>query len=66
MTDDMWTPYKHLYKVVDSFLSSKTNETSISNLDYKLRKHKQNFLNLLRNPVSTKTEQYKKIQLLIK
>ncbi|XP_037026300.1 nuclear pore complex protein Nup205 [Bradysia coprophila] len=45
--DDLWTPCKHLNKVVDSFLSGKATE--ISTLELTLRKFKQNFINLLKN-----------------
>lgn len=48
--DDLWTPYKHLNKVVDSFLGGKATENSTFELT--LRKFKQNFINLLKNSVS--------------
>lgn len=48
--DDLWTPYKHLNKVVESFLSGKATENSTFELT--LRKFKQNFINLLKNSVS--------------
>ncbi|EAT37498.1 AAEL010526-PA [Aedes aegypti] len=45
--DDMWTPFKHLFNSIESFLAASGSGAS---LDALLRKHKQNFTTLLRNP----------------
>lgn len=50
MPEDMWTPYKYLYNVVEKSLN-KPSKTSLSQLEVVLRKHTQNFINILRNPV---------------
>lgn len=49
----MWTPFKHLQNVVESYLASNNGEANLSDLEVILRKHKQNFTTLLRNPVRT-------------
>lgn len=53
-TEDLWTPYKELAAVVENYL---TNEGSgapyaVHTFESVLRKHKQTFLSLLKNPVS--------------
>ncbi|XP_019530030.3 nuclear pore complex protein Nup205 [Aedes albopictus] len=57
--DDMWTPFKHLFNSIESFLSAPSGggggggqqqEQNVASLDALLRKHKQNFTTLLRNP----------------
>lgn len=45
----MWTPYKHLQKVVESNLSGQSQD--IAALEMILRKNKPNFINLLKNSV---------------
>lgn len=51
VTEDMWTPYKHLYSVFRQAMSSPSGVTS--DLELCLKKYKQNFTNFLRNPVSS-------------
>ncbi|XP_052747538.1 nuclear pore complex protein Nup205 [Bicyclus anynana] len=51
-TEDLWTPYKELAAVVESYL---TNESSgapyaVHTFESVLRRHKQTFLSLLKNP----------------
>ncbi|XP_020811947.1 nuclear pore complex protein Nup205 [Drosophila serrata] len=48
VTEDMWTPYKHLYSVFRQTMSTQSGVTS--DLELCLKKHKQNFTNFLRNP----------------
>ncbi|XP_058819266.1 nuclear pore complex protein Nup205 [Topomyia yanbarensis] len=53
--DDMWTPFKHLFNSIEAFLLPSTpagqqQEQNVACLDALLRKHKQNFTTLLRNP----------------
>ena len=48
--DDTWTPFKHLLSTLESYLQSNTQEKNVGNLDTLLRKHKQNFTTLLKNP----------------
>ncbi|XP_055616153.1 nuclear pore complex protein Nup205 [Toxorhynchites rutilus septentrionalis] len=53
--DDMWTPFKHLFNSIEVFLAPATGgaqqqEQNVASLDVLLRKHKQNFTSLLRNP----------------
>lgn len=45
----MWTPYKHLQKVVESNLGGQSQD--LATLEMMLRKHKPNFINLLKNSV---------------
>ncbi|XP_075154690.1 nuclear pore complex protein Nup205 [Haematobia irritans] len=47
--DDMWSPFKQLYKVIEQTIVN-PNEAAISNLEVYLKRHKQIFVNLLRNP----------------
>ncbi|XP_045761560.1 nuclear pore complex protein Nup205 [Maniola jurtina] len=51
-TEDLWTPYRELAAVVESYL---TNESSgapyaVHTFESVLRRHKQTFLSLLKNP----------------
>lgn len=48
--EDMWTPYKHLHSVIEKSVVHST-KSSLSQLEVVLRKHKQNFSTILRNPV---------------
>lgn len=49
----MWTPFKQLLNVVETYLSPGKQRTSnVADLEVTLRKHKQNFTTLLKNPVS--------------
>lgn len=47
--EDMWTPYKHLHSVIEKSVVHST-KSSLSQLEIVLRKHKQNFSTILRNP----------------
>ncbi|XP_055844433.1 nuclear pore complex protein Nup205 [Episyrphus balteatus] len=49
MPEDMWTPYKHLYKVIENSIAN-PSKLIIPELESVLRKHKQNFTSILRNP----------------
>lgn len=46
---DMWTPYKELQSVVDSIVTRSMTDP-LKDLDNYLQKHKQNYINLLKNP----------------
>ncbi|XP_022232399.2 nuclear pore complex protein Nup205 [Drosophila obscura] len=48
MTEDMWTPYKHLYGTMQQAISQPKD--LIGELEQCLKKYKQNFSNFLRNP----------------
>lgn len=48
--DDMWTPFKHLHKVVETYLLGRAPEGTISSLELILQKHRTDFVNILRNP----------------
>lgn len=50
--DDMWTPYKQLQKVVETYLTGRAPEGSISNLELVLQKHKPDLINVLKNSVN--------------
>lgn len=50
--DDMWTPFKQLQRIVETFLSNRAPEGSLANLELLLQKHKPDFINLLRNSVN--------------
>lgn len=45
----MWTPYKHLQKVVESNLAGQSQD--LATLEMMLRKNKPSFINLLKNSV---------------
>lgn len=47
----MWTPFKQLFGVIETFLQTPGQEHNVANLSIILRKHKQNFTTLLKNPV---------------
>lgn len=46
---DMWTPYKELQSVVEGIVT-KSMTDPLKDLDNYLQRHKQNFINLLKNP----------------
>lgn len=51
--DDLWTPYKCLLNNVETYLLPSTDQADTTHavaLEALLRKHKQNFLSLLKNP----------------
>lgn len=56
MPDDMWTPFKQLQRVVETYLSRRAPDGSIANLELTLQKHKPDFINLLKNSVSKNVE----------
>uniref|UniRef100_A0A1B0A9W8 Nuclear pore complex protein Nup205 n=1 Tax=Glossina pallidipes TaxID=7398 RepID=A0A1B0A9W8_GLOPL len=47
--DDMWSPYKQLYKVIEHTFANPT-EQAISNFENCLKRHKQTLSSILRNP----------------
>lgn len=51
-TEDMWTPYKELYKSIEFNLARELPVPSVE-FEALLRKYKQNFYNLLQNSVSS-------------
>lgn len=50
-SEDMWTPYKELQRIVESAVSHPDDDRS-RGLEEALRNHKQNFITLFANPVS--------------
>lgn len=50
--DDMWTPFKQLQRVVETYLSKRAPDGSLANFELILQKHKPDFINLLKNSVS--------------
>ena len=50
----MWTPYKELQSLVERYITSSpsTHDLQYHEFTEALRNHKQNFLTLLKNPVS--------------
>ncbi|KAH8386462.1 hypothetical protein KR093_000678, partial [Drosophila rubida] len=50
VVEDMWTPYKRLYNIFQVAITNPSDLTT--DLELCLKKYKQNFTNLLRNPVS--------------
>lgn len=50
--DDMWTPFKQLQRVVETYLSKRVSDDSLATLELTLQKHKPDFINLLKNSVS--------------
>lgn len=52
----MWTPYKELQSLVEKYVTSASNMQDPQYHEFfeTLRNHRQNFLNLLTNPVSKK------------
>ena len=53
-TEDMWTPYKELQNLVERYVTSfsSTHDPQFHEFSESLRNHRQNFLTLLKNPVS--------------
>jgi len=49
VTEDMWTPYKHLYTVFQATVANPSGV--ITDLELCLKKYKHSFTNFLRNPV---------------
>jgi len=49
-SDDMWTPFKELQAVVQTVVSRPVQGV-LKQVEGILRKHKQNFITLLKNPV---------------
>ncbi|XP_055390089.1 nuclear pore complex protein Nup205 [Condylostylus longicornis] len=47
--DDMWTPYKHLQSVIENSLL-RPSKSNLPQIEVVLRKSKQNFASLLKNP----------------
>lgn len=52
-TDDLWTPYKELVAVVEGYLAHESGGApyAVHTFESVLRRHKQTFLSLLKNPV---------------
>lgn len=48
---DMWTPYKQLCNTVEKCIIE-SNDACFGTLQATFQKYKQNFLNVLKNPVS--------------
>ncbi|XP_071446352.1 nuclear pore complex protein Nup205-like [Hetaerina americana] len=48
--DDMWTPFKELQGIVEECISNPGQTNSLKRLEGALRKHKQNFITILKNP----------------
>lgn len=48
---DMWSPYKELLNTVEAVIARPSSSVS-PNFIQLLKKHKQNFITLLKNPVS--------------
>lgn len=50
----MWTPYKELQNLVERYITSapSTNDPQYHEFMEALRNHRQNFLGLMKNPVS--------------
>ena len=55
--EDMWTPFKELQTIVESVVS-KPVQGVLKQVEGVLRKHKQNFITLLKNPVSIDLSYY--------
>jgi hypothetical protein len=49
-SEDMWTPYKELQTIVEAVVSRPVQGV-LKQVEGVLRKHKQNFITLLKNPV---------------
>ncbi|KAL7301129.1 hypothetical protein TKK_0006105 [Trichogramma kaykai] len=51
-TEDMWTPYKDLQHLVESYVNSSCTISDLQFYEFNaaLRNHRQNFLSLLKNP----------------
>lgn len=54
ITEDMWTPYKELQNLVEKYIISvpDVQDPQYHELTEALRNHRQNFLTILKNPVS--------------
>lgn len=50
-SEDMWTPYKELVTIVNQYVGRPTTG-SYAPFEAALRRHRQNFLSLMKNPVS--------------
>lgn len=48
----MWTPFKQLQRTVETCLSKRAPDGSLTNLELILQKHKPDIINLLKNSVS--------------
>lgn len=57
MEGGVWAPFKELMSVVNAAILRRDPEV-YHNLDTQLKKHKPDFINLLRNPVSGVTRSY--------
>lgn len=55
-TQDMWTPYKELQSLVERYITPSPTTPYLHYLEFTeaLRNHRQNFLTLLKNPVSSR------------
>ncbi|XP_016950249.1 nuclear pore complex protein Nup205 [Drosophila biarmipes] len=51
VTEDMWTPYKHMYGVFQATVSNPSGVTT--DLELCLKKYKHSFTNFLRNPAKS-------------
>ncbi|CAH1170192.1 unnamed protein product [Phaedon cochleariae] len=49
-TEDLWNPYKDLKGIVWKHLNQSESDLTTAELEYTLRKHKQNFFSLLQSP----------------
>lgn len=56
MSDDMWTSFRQLHRVVETFTSKRGPEGSLAliGLEFSLNKHKPDFVDLLKNSVRQK------------
>ncbi|KAL0850619.1 hypothetical protein ABMA28_012378 [Loxostege sticticalis] len=54
-TDDLWTPYKELVAVVEGYLAHESGGApyAVHTFESVLRRHKQTFLSLLKNPAKS-------------
>lgn len=50
-SEDLWNPYKDLKGIVWKHLNQPSEDLSSAELENILRKHKQSFFSLLKNPV---------------
>ncbi|RVE42068.1 hypothetical protein evm_013281 [Chilo suppressalis] len=57
VTDDLWTPYKELVSVVEGYLAHEGGGApyAVHTFESVLRRHKQTFLSLLKNPAKNAT-----------
>ncbi|XP_028161417.1 nuclear pore complex protein Nup205 [Ostrinia furnacalis] len=56
-TDDLWTPYKELVAVVEGYLAHESGGApyAVHTFESVLRRHKQTFLSLLKNPAKSQS-----------